>query len=426
MDAGNMLKPLLARGELRMVGADDAGRVPRADREGPGAGAPLPAGVCRRAQRRGHHRHPPRAQGALRGPPQVEIEDAALVAAASLSDRFISGRQLPDKAIDLVDEAASRLRMEIDSSPVEIDQLRRAVDRLTMEELHLAQGERRGLGRAARPTAQGPRRQDRRARRAQRPVGGREVRAQPGRRASGAVDDLRTQAERLQRDGDYAAASKLLYGDIPALERELAAASEAEAAAGRGDQMVKERVGADDIAEVISAWTGIPAGRILQGETEKLLSMESLIGARLIGQGPRCGPSRTPSGARGRASPTPTGPPGPSCSSAPPASARPSSFALADFLFDDERAMVRIDMSEYSEAARRGPAHRCASRLRRLRGGWPAHRGGPAPALLRRPARRGREGPSGDLRHPPPGARRRPADRRPGPHGRLPAMSSSS
>ena len=350
MDAGNMLKPLLARGELRMVGAttldeyrEHIEKDPALERRFQQVYVGEPSvedtiAILRGLKERYEAHH------------KVEIEDAALVAAASLSDRFISGRQLPDKAIDLVDEAASRLRMEIDSSPVEIDQLRRAVDRLTMEELHLAQeSDEASVERLARLRKDLADKTDELA-----ALNARWEAEKSGLNRVGElkarVDDLRTQAERLQRDGDYAAASKLLYGDIPALERELAAASEAEAGAGPRDQMVKERVGADDIAEVISAWTGIPAGRILQGETEKLLSMESLIGARLIGQGAAV---RAVSDAvrRSRAGiADPDRPTGSFLFLGPTGVGKTElAKALADFLFDNERAMVRIDMSEYSE-----------------------------------------------------------------------------
>ncbi len=278
MDASNMLKPMLARGELRLVGATTLDEFRERVEKDPAlerrfqqvfVGEPSvedTIAILRGLKERYEAHH------------KVEIEDSALVAAASLSDRYITGRQLPDKAIDLVDEAASRLRMEIDSSPVEIDVLRRAVDRLKMEELHLAKetdeasAERLGRLRAdlaekteelAVLTARWESEKSGLNR-----VGDLKAR----------LDDLRTQADRLQREGDYEGASRLLYGEIPALEAELDAAQQAESATASADLMVKERVGADDIAEVISAWTGIPAGRLLQGETEKLLSMEAIIG----------------------------------------------------------------------------------------------------------------------------------------------------
>lgn len=355
MDAGNMLKPLLARGELRLVGATtldeyrehiekDAALERRFQQVFVGEPSVEDTIAILRGLKERYEAHH-----------KVEIEDSALVAAASLSDRYISGRQLPDKAIDLVDEAASRLRMEIDSSPVEIDELRRAVDRLKMEELHLQsetdEASKKRLE-ALRKTLADKSEQlaALNARWEQEKSGLNRVGELKAR-----LDDLRTQADRLQREGDYGGASKLLYGDIPTLEKELAAATEAEAAGagvavGAEGPMVKERVGADDIAEVISAWTGIPAGRLLQGETEKLLSMESIIGARLIGQesAVRAVSDAVRRSRAGIADPDrPTG----SFLFLGPTGVGKTELAksLADFLFDDERAMVRIDMSEYSE-----------------------------------------------------------------------------
>jgi ATP-dependent Clp protease ATP-binding subunit ClpB len=214
---------------------------------------------------------------------KVQIADSALVAAATLSDRYITSRFLPDKAIDLVDEAASRLRMEIDSSPVEIDELQRAVDRLRMEELALDKetdaASRDRLERLRRDLAD-----------KEEELRGLTARWEKEKQSLNRVgelkeklDDLRGQAERAQRDGDFDTASKLLYGEIPTLERDLEAASEAEEEAAK-DTMVKEEVGSDDIADVVAAWTGIPAGRLLEGETQKLLRMEEELGRRLIGQ----------------------------------------------------------------------------------------------------------------------------------------------
>lgn len=350
MDAGNMLKPMLARGELRLVGATTLDEFRQHIEKDPAlerrfqqvfVGEPSvedTIAILRGLKERYEAHH------------KVAIEDTALVAAASLSDRYITGRQLPDKAIDLVDEAASRLRMEIDSSPVEIDELQRAVDRLKMEELHLsretdaASAER--LERLRKDLAD-----------KSEELAGLNARWESEKTGLNAVgdlkarlDDLRTQAERLQRDGDYEGASRLLYGEIPALERDLAEANEAEAARGDVDLMVKERVGADDIAEVISAWTGIPAGRLLQGESEKLLSMESIIGSRLVGQSEAV---RAVSDAvrRSRAGISDPDRPTGSFLFLGPTGVGKTELAksLADFLFDDERAMVRIDMSEYAE-----------------------------------------------------------------------------
>ncbi|KRB47450.1 ATP-dependent chaperone ClpB [Terrabacter sp. Root181] len=352
MDAGNMLKPMLARGELRLVGATtldeyrkhiekDAALERRFQQVFVGEPSvedtiAILRGLKERYE--GHHK--------------VTIADSALVAAASLSDRYISGRQLPDKAIDLIDEAASRLRMEIDSSPVEIDELRRAVDRLKMEEFALEQesdaASKDRLERLRKDLA------DRSEELAA--LNARWEAEKSGLNAVGdlkaRIDDLRTQADRLQREGDLGAASKILYGDIPTLEKELATAQEREAAAAPGDDepMVKEEVGADDIADVISAWTGIPAGRLMEGESEKLLHMEQHIGARLVGQADAVravsdAVRRTRAGVSDPDRPTGSflflGPTG--------VGKTELAKSLADFLFDDERAMVRIDMSEYSE-----------------------------------------------------------------------------
>ncbi|MEO9152708.1 MAG: ATP-dependent chaperone ClpB [Lapillicoccus sp.] len=353
MDAGNMLKPLLARGELRLVGATtldeyrkhiekDAALERRFQQVFVGEPSVEDTIAILRGLKERYEAHH-----------QVAIADAALVAAAALSDRYITGRQLPDKAIDLIDEAASRLRMEIDSSPVEVDELRRAVDRLKMEELHLANetddASRERLGRLRKDLA------DRSEQLAA--LTARWEAEKAGLNRVGdlkkQLDDLRVQAERLQRDNDFAGASKILYGDLPALERDLEEAQTAEdgtMAASTEGPMVKDEVGADDIADVISAWTGIPAGRLLEGETEKLLHMEQHLGARLIGQhdAVRAVSDAVRRSRSGVADPDrPTG----SFLFLGPTGVGKTELAksLADFLFDDERAMVRIDMSEYSE-----------------------------------------------------------------------------
>ncbi|GGN00407.1 chaperone protein ClpB [Terrabacter tumescens] len=352
MDAGNMLKPMLARGELRLVGATtldeyrkhiekDAALERRFQQVFVGEPSVEDTIAILRGLKERYEAHH-----------KVTIADSALVAAASLSDRYISGRQLPDKAIDLIDEAASRLRMEIDSSPVEIDELRRAVDRLKMEEFALEQetdeASKERLARLRKDLA------DRSEELAA--LNARWEAEKAGLNAVGdikaQIDDLRVQADRLQREGDLAGASKLAYGDIPALEKQLATAQEREAAATSVDEepMVKEEVGADDIADVISAWTGIPAGRLMEGESEKLLHMEQHIGARLIGQTDAVravsdAVRRTRAGVSDPDRPTGSflflGPTG--------VGKTELAKSLADFLFDDERAMVRIDMSEYSE-----------------------------------------------------------------------------
>ncbi|MHB1738209.1 MAG: AAA family ATPase, partial [Actinomycetes bacterium] len=278
---------------------------------------------------------------------KVAISDAALVAAATLSHRFITGRFLPDKAIDLVDEAASRLRMEIDSRPVEIDELQRQVDRMRMEELALSkESDEASRGRLARLRAELADRQERlgalNARWEQEKAGLNRVGALKER-----LDDVRGQAERAQRDGDFETASRLMYAEVPALEREIA---EAAAAERTTDAMVKEEVGPDDVAEVVSAWTGIPAGRLLEGEAGKLLRMEEELGRRLVGQ-TRAVRAVSDAVRRSRAGISdPDRPTGAFLFLGPTGVGKTElAKALADFLFDDERAMVRIDMSEYSE-----------------------------------------------------------------------------
>src|SRR5689334_2926912 len=352
MDAGNMLKPMLARGELRMVGAttldeyrERIEKDPALERRFQQVLVGEPSVEDTIAILRG-------LKGRYEAHHQVQISDAALVAAASLSDRYITARFLPDKAIDLVDEAASRLRMEIDSSPVEIDELRRAVDRMKMEELALSrESDAASKDRLEKLRADLADRQEQltalTARWEQEKSGLNRVGELKKR-----LDELRSQAERAQRDGDLGLAAELLYGDIPTLEKELATAQEREASATTSGEepMVKEEVGADDIADVISAWTGIPAGRLLEGESEKLLHMEQHIGARLIGQAEAVravsdAVRRTRAGVSDPDRPTGSflflGPTG--------VGKTELAKSLADFLFDDERAMVRIDMSEYSE-----------------------------------------------------------------------------
>ncbi|MEU7603666.1 ATP-dependent chaperone ClpB [Streptomyces sp. NPDC041003] len=349
MDAGNMLKPMLARGELRMVGAttldeyrERIEKDPALERRFQQVLVAEPSVEDTIAILRG-------LKGRYEAHHKVVINDSALVAAATLSDRYITSRFLPDKAIDLVDEAASRLRMEIDSSPLEIDELQRSVDRLRMEELALknesdpASMER--LEKIRKDLAD-----------KEEDLRGLTARWEKEKQSLNRVgelkerlDDLRGQAERAQRDGDFDTASKLLYGEIPTLERELAEATEAEAEATKGT-MVKDEVGPDDIADVVGAWTGIPAGRLLEGETQKLLRMEDELGRRLIGQGEAVravsdAVRRTRAGIADPDRPTGSflflGPTG--------VGKTELAKALADFLFDDERAMIRIDMSEYGE-----------------------------------------------------------------------------
>jgi ATP-dependent Clp protease ATP-binding subunit ClpB len=351
MDAGNMLKPMLARGELRMVGAttldeyrERIEKDPALERRFQQVLVAEPTVEDTIAILRG-------LKGRYEAHHKVQINDSALVAAATLSDRYITSRFLPDKAIDLVDEAASRLRMEIDSSPVEIDELQRSVDRLRMEELALKNetdaASKQRLEKLRRDLA------DR-----EEELRGLTARWEKEKQSLNRVgelkerlDETRGRAERAQRDGDFDTASKLLYGEIPGLERELEAATEAEAQQEAAkDSMVKDEVGPDDIADVVGSWTGIPAGRLLEGETQKLLRMEEELGKRLIGQSEAVqavsdAVRRTRAGIADPDRPTGSflflGPTG--------VGKTELAKALADFLFDDERAMVRIDMSEYGE-----------------------------------------------------------------------------
>ncbi|MDP9396438.1 MAG: ATP-dependent chaperone ClpB [Actinomycetota bacterium] len=347
MDAGNMLKPMLARGELRMVGAttldeyrEHIEKDPALERRFQQVLVGEPSVEDTIAILRG-------LKGRYEAHHQVQISDAALVAAAALSDRYIPARFLPDKAIDLVDEAASRLRMEIDSRPVEIDELQRSVDRLRMEELALAKEEdeasRERLARLRRDLAD---KQEQLA-----ALTARWENEKAGLNRVGELkkrlDDLRGQAERAQRDGDFEGAARLMYGEIPALEKEMAAAvDEAE----HREAMVKEEVGADDVAEVVAAWTGIPAGRLLEGETGKLLRMEEELGRRLVGQSAAV-TAVSDAVRRARAGVSdPDRPLGSFLFLGPTGVGKTElAKALAEFLFDDERAMVRIDMSEYGE-----------------------------------------------------------------------------
>jgi ATP-dependent Clp protease ATP-binding subunit ClpB len=357
MDAGNMLKPMLARGELRMVGAttldeyrEHIEKDPAFERRFQQVLVGEPSVEDTIAILRG-------LKGRYEAHHQVQISDAALVAAAVLSDRYITARFLPDKAIDLVDEAASRLRMEIDSQPVEIDELRRAVDRMTMEELALAnQEDPASKERLERLRASMADRQEQLnalvARWEQEKAGLNKVGELKKR-----LDDLEGQAERAQRDGDYETASRLLYGEIPALKEQLAQASTAArpgapepSAVPEAAPMVKEEVGPDDVADVVSSWTGIPAGRLLEGETAKLLRMEDELGRRVIGQA-RAVQAVSDAVRRARAGVSdPDRPTGSFLFLGPTGVGKTElAKALAEFLFDDERAMVRIDMSEYSE-----------------------------------------------------------------------------
>jgi ATP-dependent Clp protease ATP-binding subunit ClpB len=346
MDAGNMLKPMLARGELRMVGATTLDEYRTGIEKDPAlerrfqqvlVGEPSVEDTI--AILRG-------LKGRYEAHHKVEIADSALVAAATLSDRYIPARFLPDKAIDLVDEAASRLRMEIDSRPVEIDELQRAVDRMKMEELALEretdEASQERLAQLRRDLA------DRSTELAA--LTARWEQEQAGLNRVGELkqqlDHLQSEVERAQREGDLTTASRLSYAEIPALQKELAQATAAE----QTDRMVEEQVGPDDIAQVVSAWTGIPAGRMLEGETGKLLRMEDALAQRLVGQADAVlAVSDAVRRARAGIS-DPDRPTGSFLFLGPTGVGKTElAKALAEFLFDDERAMTRIDMSEYGE-----------------------------------------------------------------------------
>ncbi|RUQ23260.1 ATP-dependent chaperone ClpB [Kocuria sp. HSID16901] len=352
MDAGNMLKPMLARGELRLIGATTLDEY-RENIEKDAAlerrfqqvyvGEPSvedTVGILRGLKERYEAHH------------KVQIADSALVAAATLSNRYITGRQLPDKAIDLVDEAASRLRMEIDSAPEEIDQLRRQVDRMTMEELALAsESDPASIERLEALRADLADKQEELT-----ALNARWEAEKAGLNKVGdiksQIDEMRSKAEVAQREGNLAEASRLLYGEIPAKQKELdAAQAEEDQQANRDKEtMVSEEVTADDIAEVISNWTGIPAGRMLQGESEKLLNMEAELGKRLIGQSSAVG-AVADAVRRSRAGVADPDRPIGSFLFLGPTGVGKTELAksLAEFQFDDEHALVRIDMSEYAE-----------------------------------------------------------------------------
>ena len=357
MDAGNMLKPMLARGELRMVGAttldeyrENIEKDPALERRFQQVFVGEPSVEDTVAILRGiapkyeaHHK--------------VTISDGALVAAATLSNRYITGRQLPDKAIDLIDEAASRLRMELDSSPVEIDELRRSVDRLRMEESYLTESDPEGLDEATQERLSKLRADLADREESLRALTARWEAEKAGHNRVGELrvqlDSLRTQLDLAVREGRWEEAGRLQNGEIPAVERQIA---EAEAQAAEQDArsddepMIAEKVGPAEIAEVIEAWTGIPTGKLLQTETDKLLHMEDELGKRLIGQKDAV---RAVSDAvrRSRAGLSdPNRPTGSFLFLGPTGVGKTElAKALAEFLFDDERAMVRIDMSEYSE-----------------------------------------------------------------------------
>ena len=371
MDAGNMLKPMLARGELRLIGAttldeyrENIEKDPALERRFQQVFVGEPSVEDTVAILRGiapkyeaHHK--------------VTIGDDALVAAATLSNRYISGRQLPDKAIDLVDEAAAHLRMELDSSPEEIDELRRQVDRLKMEKSYLLGNPKNDKAAEKAEAELDDSVKDRLADLNQEiadkseKLNGLKARWDAEKNGHNRIgdlrkklDELRTQAEKYEREGDLAKSSAINYGEIPAIQKEIAQAEKNEAESGGADNanadvpMVPDRVDADSIAEIVSDWTGIPVGRLMQGENEKLLHMEEYLGKRVIGQKEAI-QAVSDAVRRSRAGISdPNRPTGSFLFLGPTGVGKTElAKALADFLFDDEKAMVRIDMSEYMEKA---------------------------------------------------------------------------
>ncbi|NEG55323.1 ATP-dependent chaperone ClpB [Bifidobacterium platyrrhinorum] len=359
MDAGNMLKPMLARGELRLIGAttldeyrENIEKDPALERRFQQVFVGEPSvedtiAILRGLKQRYEAHH------------KVTIGDDALVAAATLSNRYISGRQLPDKAIDLVDEAAAHLRMELDSSPEEIDELQRKVTRYEMEEMQLKKAEdpasKERLEKLQAEMAD-----------AREKLAGLKARWDAEKAGHNKVGDLRAkldalrvQADKFTREGNLAEASRILYGEMPAIQKELAAAEKADAESKEGgdgankpEPMVPDHVDADSVAEIVSDWTGIPVGRLMQGENEKLLHMENYLGKRVIGQKEAI-QAVSDAVRRSRAGISdPNRPTGSFLFLGPTGVGKTElAKALADFLFDDEKAMVRIDMSEYMEKA---------------------------------------------------------------------------
>ncbi|MBS6618941.1 MAG: ATP-dependent chaperone ClpB [Varibaculum cambriense] len=354
MDAGNMIKPMLARGELRMVGAttldeyrQNIEKDPALERRFQQVFVAEPSVEDTVAILRGiapkyeaHHK--------------VTITDGALVAAAKLSDRYITDRNLPDKAIDLIDEAASRLRMELDSSPVEVDEKRRQVDRLKMEAAYLADSESEGSDEQTKS-----RLADLRAEigKQQQVLDELNVRWESEKASRNKVGDLRaqldklnTQLERAMRSGDWESAGRLQNGEIPQIQAAIAAAEKQEQESDGLEAMVVDKVGPTEVAEVVESWTGIPTGKMLQTETDKLLHMETEIGKRLIGQ-EQAVQAVSDAVRRSRAGVSDPNRPTGSFLFLGPTGVGKTELAksLAAFLFDDPAAMVRIDMSEYGE-----------------------------------------------------------------------------
>ncbi len=413
VDAANMLKPMLARGELRAIGAttlDEYRKHIEKDAALERRFQPVVVGepsvsdtiaILRGLKERYEAHH------------GVRIRDAALVAAAVLSDRYIADRFLPDKAIDLVDEAASRLRMEIDSSPLELDEAERRVRQLEIELAAMAKESKDVREPLERELAEAKERRDELAARWSTEKEILERVKEITRR----IDELRQEAERAERNGDLQRVAEIRYGELPALEQELA---ERERGADF-EPMVKEEVDEDDVASVVARWTGVPVDRLLEGETEKLIHMEERLHAarRRPGRGRRGGGERAPSRALGPAGPEPPDRlvrlPRPDRGRQDRARPRARGVHVRRRAGHAPDRHVRVHGEALGLAARRR-----AARLRRLRRGRPADRGGAAAALLGGAPRRDREGPPRRLQHPPADPRRRAPDRRPGPDGGLP------
>ena len=421
VDAANLLKPMLARGELRAVGAttlDEYRKHIEKDAALERRFQPVLVGepdvadtiaILRGLKERYEIHH------------GVRIADSAIVAAATLSERYIADRFLPDKAIDLIDESASRLKIEIDSMPTEIDEVERRIQQLEIEREALKK---------ERDEASVARRESIEADLAELRERSGEMKAR-WQNEKGAIEAIKEnkarleeahrEAERAERDADLEGAAKLRYGEIPELEKTVADA-EARLAElhAEGGTMLTEEVTEEDVAQVVSKWTGIPVTRLMEGEVEKLIHMESRLHERVIGQDEAV---EAVSNAlrRSRAGLSdPDRPIGSFLFLGPTGVGKTElAKALAEFMFDSEQAIVRLDMSEYMEKHTVARLIGAPAGLRRLRGGGPAHRGGPPPPLRGRPARRDREGPPRRLQHPAAADGRRPAHRRPGPHRQL-------
>ncbi|MEK9536073.1 MAG: AAA family ATPase [Aquiluna sp.] len=348
MDASNMLKPMLARGELRLIGATtldeyreriekDSALERRFQQVYVGEPSVEDTVAILRGLKERYEAHH-----------KVTIADSALVAAATLSSRYITGRQLPDKAIDLVDEAASRLRMEIDSAPVEIDELRRQVDRLKLEQLALKKEKDEASKQRLEKLQEDLSEKEERLNELNQKWESERSELNKIGELKTKLDAARVAAEKAQREANLEQASKLLYGEIPQLEKQLQEAESQESQPR--ERMVGEQVSEDEIAAVVSAWTGIPTGRLLAGESQKLLQLEAELGKRLIGQRKAVG-AVSDAVRRSKAGISDPDRPTGSFMFLGPTGVGKTELAksLAEFLFDDEKSMVRIDMSEYGE-----------------------------------------------------------------------------